>query len=99
MEKWARNFQLIINKRDALLDQLNKLTDNNYSYLSLNNLTINSFKEANVKIVFSQLQNAIREYNDALRERDELMFGKFLDSLIHEKTPTKESRNWCAYKY
>ncbi|MGQ1787078.1 MULTISPECIES: hypothetical protein [unclassified Saccharicrinis] len=99
MEKWARKFQLIINKRDGLLTQLNKVTGNEYSYLSLKNLTINSFKESDAKIIFSQLQNAIEEYNDALKERDEKMFGKFLDSLIHDKSPTKESRNWCAYKY
>ena len=99
MEKWARNFQLIINKRDALLVQLNKITNNNYSYSSLKNLTTNSFKDADAKIIFSQLQKAVTEYNDALKKRDEKMFGKFLDSLIHEKSPTKESRNWCAYKY
>ncbi|GAF04851.1 hypothetical protein [Saccharicrinis fermentans] len=99
MEKWARNLQLIINKRDALLIQLNKITGNNYSYLSLQNLTINHIKGADAKIIFSQLQNAIGEYNDALLERDEKMFGKFLDSLIHDKSPTKESQNWCAYKY
>ena len=99
MEKWARKFQLIINKRDALLVELNKITGKENTYTSLKHLSMNDFKDADAKIIFSQLQNAIREYNDALRERDEMMFGKFLDSLIHEKVPTKESRNWCAYKY
>ncbi len=99
MEKWARNFQLIINKRDALLDQLNKITGKKHSYISLKKLTINSFKDANAKIIFSQLQNAINEYNNALKDRDEKMFGRFLDSLIHDKAPTRESRNWCAFKY
>ncbi|TLX72417.1 hypothetical protein E9993_17950 [Labilibacter sediminis] len=99
MEKWARNFQLIINKRDSLLLQLNALTGNEYTYVSLKNMTINNFKGADAKIIFTQLQRAINEYNKALSERDEKMFGKFLDSLIHEKAPTKESQNWCAYKY
>lgn len=99
MEKWARKFQLIINKRDALLQQLNKITGNDYSYVSLQSMTINNFKGANAKIIFSQLYNAIDEYNKALAERDEKMFGKFLDSLIHKKAPTRESQNWCAFKY
>ncbi len=99
MEKWAKKFQLIINKRDALLVQLNKITGSNYSYISLKNISINEFTNADAKILFSQLQNAISEYNDALKQRDDKMFGKFLDSLIHEKYPTKESSNWCANKY
>lgn len=99
MEKWARNFQLIINKRDALLKQLNEITGNNNTYISLKNMTINDFKGSNAKIIFSELGNAIDEYNKALSKRDEKMFGKFLDSLIHEKEPTLESKNWCAFKY
>ncbi len=99
MEKWARKFQLILNKRDALLSQLNELTNNTFSYQSIKHLTINSFKDANAKIIFAKLNNAIKEYEEALAERDDKMFSKFLDSLIHEKAPTKESRNWCAFKY
>ena len=99
MEQWARNFQIIINKRDTLLQQLNKVTGNDYSYVSLKSMTINNFKGADAKIIYTQLQNAINEYNQALSERDEKMFGKFLDSLIHKKAPSKESQNWCAFKY
>ncbi len=99
MEKWARKLQLIVIKRDALLHQLNSITGETHSYLSIKYLGINNFKEAETKIIFSQLQKAILEYNEALKERDEKMLGKFLDSLIHEKAPTKESRNWCAFKY
>lgn len=99
MEKWARKLQLIVIKRDALLHQLNRVTGETHTYLSIKNLSISNFKEAETKIIFSQLQRAILEYNDALKERDEKMLGKFLDSLIHEKPPTKESRNWCDFKY
>ncbi|WP_075603010.1 hypothetical protein [Saccharicrinis aurantiacus] len=99
MEKWARKLQLIINKRDTLLSQLNKLTEKYYNYSTISHLSINDFKDIDTKIIFSQLSNAIKEYNTALAERDQLMFGKFLDSLIHEKKPTKESQNWCAFQY
>ncbi len=99
MEKWARKLQLIINKRDALLQELNKLTGHYNTYMTLKHLTINDFKSIDAKIIYSQLSNAIIEYNKALTERDQLMFGKFLDSLIHEKQPTKESQNWCAFQY
>lgn len=99
MEKWARKLQLIINKRDTLLSQLNKLTQKYHSYSTLSHLSINDFKDIDAKIIFSQLSGAIKEYNHALTERDQMMFGKFLDSLIHEKKPTKESQNWCAFQY
>ncbi|SMO52281.1 hypothetical protein SAMN06265379_102232 [Saccharicrinis carchari] len=99
MEKWARKLKLLINKRDALLHQLNEVTGQNHSYSSLKNINISDFKQIDAKIIFSKLQKAIEEYNEALKKRDEKMFGKFLDSLIHERPPTQESRNWCAYKY
>jgi hypothetical protein len=99
MEKWAKKFKLIINKRDALLQQLNKTTGNYYTYLSLSKMTINNFEDTDAKVIFSQLSNAIEEYNQALTERDQKMFGKFLDSIIHEKAPTKESQVWCAFQY
>lgn len=99
MEKWARKLQLIINKRDALLQHLNKLTGEYYSYTMLKHLSINNFKQLEAKIIYSQLTNAIREYNQALSERDQLMFSKCLDSLIHQKKPTKESQNWCDFQF
>ncbi|MCW3807963.1 hypothetical protein [Plebeiibacterium marinum] len=99
MEKWARNFQLIINKRDALLEQLNKSTGNNHSLLNVKHLSGKDFKGTEAKILFAQLQKAIKDYNDALELRDQLMFGRFLDSIIHNQKPTKESQNWCANQY
>jgi hypothetical protein len=99
MEKWARKFKLIIYKRDSLLQQLNKITGNYYTYLSLSKMTINDFEDTDVKIIFNHLSKAIDEYNQALIERDQKMFGKFLDSIIHEKAPTKESQVWCAFQY
>ena len=99
MEKWARNFQIIINKRDALLSQLNEITGKNYSLLSVKHLTSKKFDSTEAKILFAQLQKAIKDYNDALELRDQLMFGRFLDSIIHDQKPTKESQNWCANQY
>lgn len=99
MEKWARNLQLIVNKRDALLQQLNETTGEIYSYSTLKKLSMSDFEHSNTKIIFSQVQKAINEYDDALKERDEKMLSKFLESLIHEKKPTKETRNWWADKY
>ncbi len=99
MEKWARDFQLIINKRDALLNQLNKVSGKSITYQSLKHMTIQDFDNTDTKILFTQLCKAINDYNEALTERDQKMFGKFLDSIIHEKKPTKESQNWCAFQY
>ncbi|MCW3789116.1 hypothetical protein [Plebeiibacterium sediminum] len=99
MEKWARNFQLIINKRDALLNQLNQITGKYYTYQNLKHISTKDFKTTEAKILFAQLQKSIKDYNEALENRDQLMFGKFLDSLIHEEKPTKESQNWCANQY
>ncbi len=99
MEKWARNFQLIINKRDALLNQLNEVTGKCYTYQNIKHASINDFTSTEAKLLFAQLQKAITDYNEALESRDQLMFGKFLDSLIHEEKPTKESQNWCANQY
>ncbi len=99
MEKWARNFQLIINKRDALLNQLNDSTGKFYTYQNLKHTSINDFTSTEAKLLFAQLQKSINDYNEALESRDQLMFGKFLDSIIHEEKPTKESQNWCANQY
>jgi len=99
MEKWARNFQLIINKRDALLNQLNISSGKKLTYQTLKHISINDFVSTQEKILYSELKKAINDYNKALEERDEKMFGKFLDSLINEKKPTKESQLWCANRY
>ncbi len=99
MEKWARKLHLIVNKRDALLIQLNNHCGTNYTYSSLKHFSVSLLKTEEDKILYMQLQNAIDDYNKALKERDEAMFGNFLDSLIHEQTPSNESQNWCGNQY
>ncbi len=99
MEKWVRNFQLIINKRDTLLKQLNEVTGNYYTYLSIKHLSMNDLKTTEAKVLFSQLKKAMDDYNKALVKRDQKMFGKFLDSIINEKKPTAESQDWCANQF
>ena len=99
MEKWERNLKVILNKRDALLNQLNLTSGKSLTYLDIKHTSINDFASEEEKNIFSNLNNAIKEYDEALESRDQAMFGLFLDSLIHEKNPTKESQLWCANRY
>ncbi len=99
MEKWARKLHYIVNKRDALLMQLNQQCGSEFTYLSLKNIMPSQLKSEEAKFLYVQLQKAVDDYNQALKERDEKMFGNFLDSLIHEQLPSNESQNWCANQY
>ncbi len=99
MEKWARKLHLIVNKRDALLMQLNRQCGKEYTYLSLKHLIPSQLKSEEAKFLYAQLQKAVNDYNLALKERDEKMFGNFLDSLIHEQLPSNESQDWCANQF
>ncbi len=99
MEKWARKLHLIVTKRDALLKQLNRQCGVDYTYLSIKHVLPSQLKSAEARFLYAQVQKAVDDYNLALKERDEKMFGNFLDSLIHEQLPSNESQNWCANQY